>query len=58
MEGERMTTAAEHAYEAAVLERAIDLALNDCQVWDNLPASVQAWYRAEALAELALEDAA
>lgn len=32
-------------------QEAIDLAVNDCQLWDNLPESAREFYRAEAIEE-------
>lgn len=52
-----MTTPLEKAQEVTALieERAIDLALNDCQMWGNLPASARRAYTEAAIVELAAE---
>lgn len=39
----------------AVEQRALDLSLNDCQMWSNLPRSMQKHYLREAANELADE---
>ena len=43
------------AITAEIRERAVDLAVNDCQMWDNLPGMVRAVYWAEAVQEIADE---
>lgn len=42
--------------EEEIEQEAIDLALNDCQMWDNLPESAREFYRREAAEELVPED--
>ena len=41
----------EAEYGPEIAQEALDLALNDCQMWDNLPRMAQDAYIAEALGE-------